>query len=313
MVVATITDALAGLTLGLKPTESLANLGKAADAIEESTTSDVGRVYYKVRALMENRTIVGIEKQLEQREDDAVFVKSSAVTAFCNLFGPTRNPSGVVYVLHDKAGNGKSTAGIALLTEWYQLGRNRQVKGFMLRGDAMGDNIAKTLMEELDCEKVNGWIHVLLHGLNEPDDEAPSILILDGVNSLGEENINWKFIKSLYDCMDGKKNIFVVVICQDAKVATELCGMNDGLRVAPMPGFYGGEKSFPQWVHTRWTRSQLIKMLTANYPDKFTDEQLAFVSDGMTPMTVLLEARMSLRSEHTAPDSPRKRQCTGRT
>lgn len=48
--------------------------------------------------------------------------------------------------------------------------------------------------------------------MNEPDEEAPSILILDGVNSLGEENINWKFIKALYGRMDGKKIIFVVVI-----------------------------------------------------------------------------------------------------
>ena len=39
----------------------------------------------------------------------------------------------------------------------------------MLKGDAMGDNIAKALMEKLDCEKINGWINTLLHALNKPD------------------------------------------------------------------------------------------------------------------------------------------------
>lgn len=313
MVVASITAALTGLSLGLKPAESLVNLGKkAADGIEQSTSSDVGRVYYKIRALMENRTILGIETCLEEKYDNKEFVKSPAVTAFCNLFGPARNPSGVVYVLHDKEGNGKSTAGMALLTEWYQLGNdNKKIKGFMLKGDAVGDNIAKALMEELDCEKVNGWINILLHALNEPDEEAPSILILDGVNSLGEENINWKVIKALYDRMDGKKNIFVVVICQDAKVATEICGMNNGMRVVPMPGFYKGEKTSPQWVNTSWTRSQLLEMVKAEYSGKFTEEQLAFVQDGMTPMAVLLEARIALRCCHAAPESPRKKQRTG--
>lgn len=311
MVVVSITAALTGLSLGLKPAESLANLGKkAVDAIEQSTSSDVRRVYYKVRELMENRAILGIEKRLEVKEKNKEFVKSPAVTAFCNLFGPARHPSGVVYVLHDKSGNGKSTAGMALLTEWYQVGNNK-VKGFMLKGDAMGDNIAKALMEELECENVNGWINILLHALNEPDEEAPSILILDGVNSLGEENINWKFIKALYDRMDGKKNIFVVVICQDAKIATEICGMNNGIRVVPMPGFYEGEKTSPQWVNTSWTRSQLVEMVNAEYPSKFKEEQLAFVEDGMTPLAVLLEARIALRCNHAAPESPRKKQRTG--
>jgi len=46
MVIASISAALTGLSLGLKPSESLANLGKkAVDAIEQSSTSsDVGRV-----------------------------------------------------------------------------------------------------------------------------------------------------------------------------------------------------------------------------------------------------------------------------
>ena len=55
----------------------------------------MGRVYYEVRELMENRTILGIEKRLEEKDKIKEFVKSPAVTAFCNLFGSGKTIQGI--------------------------------------------------------------------------------------------------------------------------------------------------------------------------------------------------------------------------
>ena len=73
-----------------------------------------------------------------------------------------------------------------------------------------------------------------------------------------------------------------------------------------MPGFYEGEKPSPQWVNTSRKRSQLMEMVKAEYPGKVTEEQLTFVLNGMTPMAVLLEARIASRCNHTAPESQKE-------
>lgn len=304
-----IAEALAGLNVGLKAVDGLSKLGvTAASAFDDSVGTDPGRVYCKVRNLMEKRHILGTANKLKTADDK--YVMSPALSAFRGLFGPDEYASGVVYVLHDEPGNGKSTAGEALLNEFYDIDHEsgRQIKGFMLKGDALGDNLVLSIMAELDCEKVKGWIHVLLHALDEPDEDEPSILILDGVNSLGEENINKNFVKALCDSMGAKMNIFIVVICQDRDVATELCGLNKGRRVVPMPGFYSGDILItPEWKKTRWNRDLLIQMIDLKYEDKVTEEMLAFVEDGMTPCEVLLKICPKLRTRKVAPQSPKKR------
>ena len=305
-----IEGALAGLSLGLRTIDGLSKLGEKVKSVnDKSTGKDPGRVYYKVRELKENRTILAMSESLKESSENQ-YAMSPALAALRGLFGPEKFESGVVYILYDEAGNGKTTAGEALLNEWRDLGSGKKVKGFMLGGDALGDNLVQSMMtvNELDSANVQGWIHVLLHALNEPDEEAPSILILDGVNSLGEEQINKKFIKALYDSMKAEKNIFIVVICQDRDVATEFCGLNKGKRVVPMPGFYTGDsQTSPEWKNTTWSRDLLMQMLHVKHPEKFTDEMLEFIDDGMTPVEVMLKARKELRTKSVAPESPKKR------
>lgn len=56
-----IEGALAGLSLGLRTVDGLCQHGeKAKSVIDESTGKDPGRVYYKVRELKENRTILAM-------------------------------------------------------------------------------------------------------------------------------------------------------------------------------------------------------------------------------------------------------------
>ena len=254
------------------------------------TGADQGRLYYKVRSLMETRVVLVTANKLSSQ--GTKYVMSPALRALRGLFGPAEYASGVVYVLYDEPGYGKSTAGEAVLHEFYDIDpeSGRQFKGFILKGDALGD-----MMNELGSEKVKGWIYVLLHSFNEPEEDAPYLLILDGVNSLGEENINKKFIKALYDSMRAEMNIFAVVICQDKDVATELCGLNKGKRVVPMPGFYTADNLIsPAWQNTCWSRDLLVETLCLKYEEKVNDQTLGFVEDGMMPCEVLLKIRPKL-------------------
>lgn len=61
---------------------------------------------------------------------------SPALAAFRGLFGTEKFESGVVYILYDAAGNGKTTVGEALLNDWCDLGSGKKIKGFMLAGEA---------------------------------------------------------------------------------------------------------------------------------------------------------------------------------
>jgi ABC-type uncharacterized transport system ATPase subunit len=70
--------------------------------------------------------------------------------------------------------------------------------------------------------------------MDESDGREPSLLVLDGFNSLGTDIVNVSFIKQLYGVINGKKNLFVVAMMQNEDVANRLCSLNQGQRIAPL-------------------------------------------------------------------------------
>ena len=94
----------------------------------------------------------------------------------------------------------------------------------------------------------------------------PSILILDGFNSVGEEKANIKFVKALYDMLGAERNVFVLVVTQDKEVAQALFKENGGARIIPLPGSMDGTTDQPLWKEEKWTMDQLIELVHYKSP-----------------------------------------------
>ena len=274
---------------------------------EENKTKDVGRLYDRVRQLRDERTVV--EMFPTRCNGCAYSVRSPNVEALVNLFGTNDgkpNPAGVVYVLYDKRGNGKSHAGRALLRELYQF-FDDTVRGVMFTGDMMDDNIPGGICEKLEANSIDGWIHVLLLAMETPAEENPSVLIIDSFNSVGEDNVNVKFIQALYSAMNAEKNIFAVVLTQEREVAQTLLDCNGGARVLPLPGCFTGKPHSPDWNETNWTVDQLVELVHFKDNGKYDDvgaRQL--VHAGMTPLEVVKVVNARKRKSNETLHSPTK-------
>jgi hypothetical protein len=135
-------------------------------------------------------------------------------------------------------------------------------------------------------------------------------LILDDFNSFGKEEVNKAFVKNLYGVLGGIKNMYVVLMVSDKKVATEIFTFNNGQRVRPLPMTYTGEITAPNWNGMKWTREHLIFAVKYTYPNDFTEPPdnptLDFVLNGMTPLEAILEAQGKTRQKKL-PGSPKKK------
>jgi hypothetical protein len=169
---------------------------------------------------------------------------------------------------------------------------------------------------QLKLGGIKGWLHALLLAMNEPRGKLPSILILDAFNSVGSDDshVNLDFIRSLYSEMNvlkAKNNIFVVVMTAYEQVANRLCGLNGGVRVQPLPGFYKGSKTSPTWNEEEWPRGLLIDAIRYEYAGDFkSDKAFAFIQAGMSPMEASQLAEVETRQKSVkieATGSPRKK------
>ena len=316
-----LAETLAALKLGFQLVGGASNVSEIARNSYESLVTqdnDVGTVYHRIKELMEERKVLcdadSFDIGVNRRTDPVV---SPDLQYLINLYGEGHN-SGVIYVLYDKPGQGKTVAGRALLQNFYAFpsddGQEEDnfVKGFMVTGQMIDEDYMSVLGEKVGATGVKGWIHALLLAMDRPHTHQPSILILDGFNSMGKDEVNLHFIKGLYGLINGKKNLFVVVATQSKHVADALCGLNGGQRIAPMPGCYSGDdKPSPNWKEEKWGRSLLIQAIRYEFNDdesaeKFGDDcKFEFISDDMTPLQATMAAARSLRRK-TAPGSPKK-------
>lgn len=93
------------------------------------------------------------------------------------------------------------------------------------------------------------------------------------------------FINALFATMNGKRNMFVVVVTQDSKIAFDLLQLKGGERVSPLEGCYtGDDKMNPVWKEEPWERELLIEAVHYDCSGKFGDGliSLDFVKAGMT-------------------------------
>jgi hypothetical protein len=307
----TLTVALGNIALGLRVVDGLSNLAEKSQDATVSRT-DVGRVYDTVRDFKVQRAILGSAQAFTTETRDIEPVESPVLNALRDLYVGRKN-AGKVYVLYDKAGKGKTTACEALLRNYYCLSDQKEIfiQGFMVSAESFGnDMIMENLCNLLGGKSVDGWIHAMILAMDEPQEQFPSILILDGFNSAGKDEENMNFIKGLFATMNGKRNMFVVVVTQDSKIAFDLVQLNGGERVSPLEGCYtGDDKMNPVWKEEPWERELLIEAVHYDCPGKFGDGliSLDFVKAGMTPLQVVMAARSFIRPSLSArPGNPKK-------
>ena len=310
-----LVESLSGLTLGLRAVNGLSSTTEGVSKwLQENKDKDVGRFYYRVQEYLDERRIFGNPLfNMPLSGDDLVSVESPNVRKLLQLFGKSEDgePSstGIVYVLYDKKGNGKTHAGRALLREFFQFGSGKTLKGIMFSGDSLNQNIPNALCTELEATSIDGWITLLLLAMNQPIEiSEPSILILDSFNSVGEERSNVNFVKALYERMNAEMNVFVVVLTQEKEVAQELFKENGGARIIPLPGSMDGTIDAPSWKEEKWSVDELVQFVHYKKPGKFTDEEIrAFVSTDMTPLDVNKKLTKLLRKSASSPRRPQKK------
>jgi hypothetical protein len=210
------------------------------------------------------------------------------------------------------AGQGKTFGAKAFLNHFYRFkqekGELEDVQGFMISGQGIDGNYYATLRDFVGAgEKDDGWVHALLLALDEPRGRQPSILILDGFNSLGKEGVNEAFVKKLYGLIGGKKNLYVVLISSGPDVAREMCSWNNGQRIRPVPGTYTGKATAPMWNNMKWSRDELVQAVRYHFSQQFDqDDKFDFIVEEMTPLQAVMAADDSTRS-WKVPDSLKKR------
>ena len=276
--------------------------------INDSFPLEYGRVYNYTRELMDRRSVLDPALKFETQKGTKVESKpvlSPIVEALCNLYNAN---FGVIYVMYAPPGQGKTFGGQAFLKHWYQFDEGKNVRGFMVTGQSLDKNYMLHLRGVLKAkEEMEGWIHPLLLALDEPEGCQPSLLILDGFNSLGEDDVNEAFIKELYGLLEGEINVYVVIMSSNEAVASKMCSFNGGQRIQPLPNTYEGEKAAPKWNDMKWSREQLIEAIKYDCPGDFSnDDKFEFITNTMTPLQATMEAKNSKRQKKL-PGSPKKR------
>jgi hypothetical protein len=216
--------------------------------------------------------------------------------------------------MYAPAGQGKTFGARSFLEHFYTFSGEGDtcVKGFMLTGQDIDDDCMSQLSAHPGATAVNGLIYALLLAMDEPDERQPSLLILDGFNSLGKDEVNLKFIKRLYGLMNARKNMIVVVSTQEETVANKLCSLNGGQRIAPLPGTYTGKETSPTWNGMNWSRDLLMEAVRYEFPENFLpNHEFDFIVSGMTPLQAIKAALLSLRTgKRGPPGSPNKKKAT---
>lgn len=302
--VVTLSALLTGFRL-VSSGREIAELTK--ESIKKAFSPGLGTVYDKVKDLMDTRSIIDSATGFKQKKSRAVVpVQSPIVTALCELYNADK---GVIYVMYAPPGQGKTFGARAFLEHFWEFDENEHVKGFMVTGQSLDSNYYQSLSYALKATEVEGWIHALLLALDRPKEKLPSILILDGLNSLGVEDINENFIKELYGLIEGKLNLFIVVLSSDASVASKICSFNAGQRIRPLPNSYSGKETDPTWNEMKWSRDQLIEAVKYNCPDEFPEDyegNFDFIDDTIkTPLQAVMRAE-NLNRKKITPGSPKK-------
>lgn len=287
--------------------DEIEKLLENASALMES---DPGRAYEKLKDWKEKRTVLstgGAFKWTKIQGISSLPCESPGVRAIQSLYSsPIRR--GVINVLYDEPGTGKSMAGMAVLNDFYRFPTGEEIKGIMIspRGSTERQLYVEAAEEILEMSNIKGWLYLLLWILDEPRRAKTSLLILDDFILDTGERENLAFIAEIYKCLNPPDsptmNVVTVVMTQYKDAANALCALNGGKRVRPLEGFYETETNpwfklpflkspanrfltHPSWKGGKWTRKLLVRMIEYH----FTQLELAeiqdfdFITEDMTP------------------------------
>ena len=172
-------DALKFAVSNLRVVEQVKKFVEDAEASMES--SDPGRAYERIVKWKNERAYLtpgGAFKAERVQGKLPLPCESPAVQAFRRLYAESVEP-GVVHVVFDAPGTGKSMGGVALLEDYHVLANHKNLKGIMIStGDEEGSYV-ELVRDILQTATVEGWLHLLLWSLSEPKGSAPALLVLD--------------------------------------------------------------------------------------------------------------------------------------
>lgn len=312
MVDPVLSFASVALSTSVQGSRLLSALRGSENEWKDVQNSDHGRAYRNFLEWKENRAI--LQAGREYRKYDEPNPRFPCVSPFVKFFQDlydkeTEAEPSTLYVLHDASGKGKSMGAISLLREFYQADDDSYLKGIMLSPKGQEGSYMEAISQLLEVSKVEGWLNLLLMVLNEEIRKLPSILVLDDF-FFDSEGRNKNFISYIYNTLkcpgENRFNIVVVVITKERGVADELCGMNGGERIRPMPGCYETKEDnviskmlrtmniqgknhsliHPTWKPVTWTRDLLIEAVRYEYPPDVLApiSSFDFIEEGMTPL-----------------------------
>ena len=140
---------------------------KLIDGTSASMDSDPGgRAYTKLKTWINERAVLfpwGAYQGTKTKGVATIPCESTSVQVIQSLYEfPIRR--GVVNVLYDLPGTGKSMGAIAVLQDYFDLSNGKQLKGIML---AVGNSTERhpyvEMIEKiLEMSNAEGWLHLLL-------------------------------------------------------------------------------------------------------------------------------------------------------
>lgn len=311
---------------------------KLLENASASMDSDPGRAYEKLKDWKEKRIVVspgGAYKGSKIQGVSSLPCESPGVRAIQSLYtSPIRR--GVVNVLYDEPGTGKSMAGMAVLNDFYRFPNGEEIKGIMVspRGSTERQLYVEAAQEILDMSNIKGWLYLLLWILDEPRRAKPSLLILDDFILDTGERGNLAFIAEIYKCLNPPDaptmNVVVVVMTQYKDAADALCALNGGKRVRPIEGFYetatnplfelpvlkplaNRTLTHPTWKRGKWTRKLLLRMIEYHFTRLELEEikDFDFIAEDMTPYDAKVAVEAKLDTEAQRLTSPSQQYRSG--
>eukprot|EP00542_Grammatophora_oceanica_P018901 CAMPEP_0194048978 /NCGR_PEP_ID=MMETSP0009_2-20130614/29244_1 /TAXON_ID=210454 /ORGANISM="Grammatophora oceanica, Strain CCMP 410" /LENGTH=315 /DNA_ID=CAMNT_0038695023 /DNA_START=249 /DNA_END=1193 /DNA_ORIENTATION=- len=247
------------------------------------------------------RNLVKVNPDKHRKWRPKFFVTESPVyQAMIKIAADTNRHNGKVWVLYAKSCSGKTVSGRYLVE---QAGTNFKLKRGMFIGKEEGDPLVSKIAKLIGAPDMDdlSWVNALFEALagveatkfekmrrkvllsccfsedmNHYDEfhrvtsyignEAPVMVFDDVRGELVDEDK--RFLEIVFElCNLRRVNVFILT--DDRNTANELCKMDGGNRVKPLPGFYDGRHSPDEdvnWTEETWMVEDLSNLVFSYYP-----------------------------------------------
>lgn len=228
--------------------------------------------------------------------------------------------SGNSHVVYARPSIGKTTAFLGLMAAIKnhngQTSTKTKTQALMITGAPRHEPYLSYMAGALGIEDPEDVLPLLVAGMRTVPPSPSSILILDEMNWEGEDKCNIKMVDVLMrHIRNNNREIHLVVVTQDPKVADELCDLNKWQKIGPMDGMslptrqeIRQQKAKVPSPPIKWNNdvvewdvqhlSQFIDVRFAGKRFKNGDDR-SWLVKGMTPMDAEEVAIKNLESDET--------------